>query len=186
MVKWWAIFNVCVCRWENFSHNLWPADYLCCLFLGPTSSGKSTLLREIISNADKIFVPPPAEIIICYSIYQPLYNSYDASVPIKFIEGLATMESLPKDRQHRLLVIDDLMEEVSSSKDIADFYTKFSHHYNYSIITLTQNLFCKGPFFRTISLNSHHFWLMKSVRDISVIKTIGRQMGKEKLVIEAY
>ena len=96
------------------------------------------------------------------------------------------MESLPKDRQHRLLVIDDLMEEVSSSKDIADFYTKFSHHYNYSIITLTQNLFCKGPFFPTISLNSHHFWLMKSVRDISVIKTIGRQMGKEKLVIEAY
>ena len=27
---------------------------------------------------------------------------------------------------------------------------------------------------------------MKSVRDISVIKTIGRQMGKEKLMIEAY
>ena len=37
-----------------------------------------------------------------------------------------------------------------------------------------------------ISLNSHRFWLIKSVRDISVIKTIGRQMSKKKLVIEAY
>ena len=51
------------------------------------------------------------------------------------------MESLPIDRQPRLLVIDDLMEEFSSSKDIADVYTKFSRHYNYSIVTPTQNLF---------------------------------------------
>ena len=126
------------------------------------------------------------EIIICYSIYQPLYDSYEASVPLKFVDGLQMMDSLPKDRLSRIIVYDDLMDAISTSQEIADFYTRYSNHYNYSIITLVQHLFHQGKYFRTISLNCHHFWLLKSVRDYSVIKNIGRQMGQQKFVFESY
>jgi energy-coupling factor transporter ATP-binding protein EcfA2 len=155
---------------------------------GPSGSGKSTLLKDIIANAALIFSPAPVEIIICYAIYQPLYDSYQqlSPVPVKFVEGLAMLDSLPKDRLSRIIVYDDLMDVISSSQEIADFYTKYSHHYNYSIITLVQNLFHRGKHFRTISLNCHHFWLLKSVRDYSVIQTIGRQMGSQKFVFESY
>ena len=31
------------------------------------------------------------------------------------------------------------MDEVANSPDVANMYTKYSHHHNYSVIVLTQN-----------------------------------------------
>ena len=35
------------------------------------------------------------------------------------------------------------MDEVANSPDVADMYTKNSHHYSYSVVVLTQNMFPK-------------------------------------------
>ena len=78
------------------------------------------------------------------------------------------------------------MDEVANSPDIADMYTKYSHHYNYSILVLTQNMFAKGKYFRTISLNTHYLWILKSIRDNSTIKTLCTQMGQRKFLFDCY
>ena len=56
----------------------------------------------------------------------------------------------------------------------------------YSVIVLTQNMFAKGKYFRTISLNTHYLWLLKSIRDYSTKKTLGTQMGQRKLLFDCY
>lgn len=78
------------------------------------------------------------------------------------------------------------MESVSESAEMSDIYTKYSHHLNYSVIMLCQNLFQKGRYFRTISLNTQYLFILKSVRDTSIISTLGRQMGNSKFLKSAY
>ena len=56
------------------------------------------------------------------------YEQIKTPFPIKFIEGISKFEELPKDRQPRILIIDDSMDEVANSPDVADMYAKYSHH----------------------------------------------------------
>ena len=122
-----------------------------------------------------MMIPPPVECIFNYCCWQELYEKISTPFPIRFIEGVSKFEDLPKDRQPRILIIDDSINEVANSADVADMYTKYSHHYNYSVIVLTQNMFAKGKYFRTISLNTHYLWILKSVCDASTVKNLGAQ-----------
>ena len=62
-----------------------------------------------------------------------------------------------------MIVVDDHMSDVNQL--VADIFTKFSHHRNISVLHLTQNLFDKNKYARTISLNSHYLVLFKNCRD---------------------
>jgi hypothetical protein len=57
-----------------------------------------------------------------------------------------------------------------------DMFTRGSHHQNFGVILLTQNLFQKGPHTRTISLNSHFIVTFNNPRDKSQIYHLARQM----------
>lgn len=158
------------------------------VFLGPTGSGKTVICLNIIKDLNTLVHPAPIEILYNYSVWQPAYDEMKAisSIPIKFTEGLTSYEELAQDRKPRLWIIDDLMDDAGSSQVIVNAFTKYSHHMNYSVILLTQNLFSQGLYFRTISLNSQYLWLLKSVRDTSIISTLGRQMGNERFLKECY
>ena len=56
------------------------------------------------------------------------------------------------------MIIDNSMDEVANSPDVADMYTtcKHSHHYNYSVVVFTQNMFDEGEYLCTNSLNTHY------------------------------
>lgn len=157
-----------------------------CLFLGPTGSGKSVLCKKLLENAMTHISPPPVECLFNYSVYQSLYDTIRCPFPIRFVEGLSNVDDLTKDGQHRIWILDDLMGSVSDSSAICDVYTKYSHHLNYSVVILSQNLYEKGRYFRTISLNTQYLWLLKSVRDTSIISTLGRQMGNTKFLASCY
>ena len=61
-----------------------------------------------------------------------------------------------------MIVVDDHMSDVN--QPVADILTKISHHRNISILYLTQNLFDKNKYVRTISLNSHYMVVLKNRR----------------------
>jgi len=65
--------------------------------------------------------------------------------------------------QPTMLVIDDLMSETNQL--MADIFTKRSHHHDISVIYMTQNVFDKNKYARTISLNVHYLVLFKNPRD---------------------
>ena len=51
--------------------------------------------------------------------------------------------------QRNILVLDDTMDVASSSKSVADLFTKGSHHSNLTVIYLVQNVYNQGKSQRT-------------------------------------
>ena len=153
---------------------------------GATGSGKTRICKQLLENASKFIDPLPVECFYHYGIYQNLFDQFNCTYPVNFVEGLPEIDSLPKDGQHRIIIIDDLMDEAAASAQICNLFTKISHHLNYSVILLTQNLFNKGKYFRTISLQAQYLFLLKSVRDVSVVINLGKQMGNSKFLLACY
>ena len=147
---------------------------------GATGSGKTTFLRKILKQAD-LFSTPPDRVVYCYGAWQPIFNDMS---DVEFRCGVDIPTT--KTDQHTIIVLDDLMNDVFRSKTAEDLFTKGSHHKNISVIFLIQNLFQQGPFARSIMLNTHYLILMNNTRDTQQVKTLGRQLGMEKTVEEAY
>lgn len=111
---------------------------------------------------------------------------------ITFYEGLPTKTELEtwymNEPNEKILVLDDLMTESSNSKDVLHVFTKLAHHLKFFCILISQNAFCPGKEFRTISLNTHYFFLFKNARDELQIQNLGRQIfpSKVKYFTDAY
>ena len=151
---------------------------------GPTGGGKSQWVPHLIDNALEMIEPPPTRIWYCYGEYQPTFNNYPN---VHFHEGLPESSDVVFDgTEATLLVLDDLMFETNEL--VANTFTKLSHHRNVSVIHLTQNLFDKNKYTRTISLNAHYLVLFKNPRDVTQFATLARQMypNSSKFAIEAY
>src|SRR6266699_3602228 len=117
---------------------------------GPTSSGKTVLTRDIL----KYFLytihianerPSTLNVLWCYGVWQPAYSvPVSDRVNIHYYQGFpSSSEELLKIKPH-IVVIDDLMSQLSEDPALAELFTKGSHHYGISIIFITQNLLPKG------------------------------------------
>ena len=133
------------------------------MVVGPTSSGKTYLVRRLLKNhkltcnfnVDKI------KIFWCYGQWQSLYNENLENCDIEYIDGLPTFEEL-KEKQPHLIVIDDLMTELGSNKELTKLFTKGSHHLNISILFIVQNLYAPGSQMITINRNTHYYLFLKN------------------------
>ena len=87
-----------------------------------------------------------------------------------------------------LVILDDLMECVTSSSNMENLFVKGVHHLHLSVLYINQNLYCKGKHSRTINLNTHIYVLMKNPRDVSQIQCLARQafLGQCSFLMEAY
>ena len=153
-----------------------------CTVAGPTSSGKTWFVFRLIKHANEMINPPPEKIMYCYGEFQPSFLEFKA---VEFNEGLPNAEQF--DGQQRiLLIIDDLMNEID--QNVSNIFTKLSHHRNVSVIFISQNLFHKNKFVRTMNLNTHYIVLFKNPRDAGQVAVLARQMypGKSKFVVEAF
>ena len=160
--------------------------------VGPTKSGKSYFLYRIIENIQLMFgEDPPTKILYCYGVMQPLFDEIKEKYPIvEFHEGLPTAETIDKftNATHRMIVLDDLLEEVVKSREMERLFILGSHHKKLSVFFLTQNLYQQGSCSRTIALNTAYLILFKNYRDSSQIVTLGRQTapGNHHALVEAY
>ena len=146
---------------------------------GVSFSGKSTLIKKMLTRANGVFKVPPSKIIYCYSIWQEkLFEEIKDTVEnISFHKGLVDEEVFnSNDNVHSICVIDDLMVDVADSKFIQKLFCVGSHHLNWTVILIIQNLYQKGKVMRTISLNCRVFIIFRNSRDQGQVKTLARQM----------
>ena len=152
---------------------------------GPTGSGKTELVFNLIRQRTTVCTNPPQQIVYCYGAWQRKFEEFRDEVD--FREGLLDVErDIPDDGYARWLIIDDLMEEISGKSSTNNLFTKHSHHKNISVFFLTQNLFKKEN--RTVSLNTKYMFVFKNPRDKQVIESLARQAfpGKVAAVRQAY
>ena len=98
------------------------------------------------------------------------------------------LETLINPSIRNLVVIDDLMHELSNDQRMTNLFTKGCHHRNLSVIFILQNIFHRGKELRDMSLNSHYLVVFKSPRDSSQVNHLARQMfpGHVKYMQEAF
>ena len=159
---------------------------------GATLSGKTSWVFELLRHKDEMFICPPEKVLYCYGIYQPLFEVMERALPfVTFHHGLPSEEnlnSLSDETICNLVVLDDLMETVTSSGEMANLFVKGMHHRHLSILFLNQNLYCKGKHSRTINLNTHILVLMKNPRDVSQLQCLARQafLRRSGFLLDAY
>lgn len=159
-----------------------------CTIAGPTQSGKTSLLKKILIYNPILFDVPPENIIYCYSTWQSNFESFGEINPkIKFNKGLPDIDEIDSSKTS-VIILDDLMKECEEDSSIQKLFTIDSHHKNISVFFITQNIFSKGKFTRTLNLNSHYLILFNNPRDKLQINTLARQMfpGKVNFFMEAF
>lgn len=159
-----------------------------CLIAGPTQSGKTSLIEKILEQNKKLINPNVTKIIYCYARWQDKYDYLKTIIPnMEFNQGLIDIDLInPNDKT--LLILDDLTYLCEKDETILNLFTTDSHQKNISVFLLTQNLFSKGKYFRTISLNSNYIILMNNPRDRLQIQCLARQMfpKNNNFLVEAY
>lgn len=160
---------------------------------GMTGSGKTSFVYRFLQNLEHMYSEdPPKEVLYLYGIHQPLYEKMERTVAgLKMKQGLITSDELDEftaDRKHKLIIIDDMANEVLRNPEMELLFTRGTHHKNISVIFISQNLYAQGKHSKTIALNTFYLVLMKNVRDVSQISILGRQLypGKSKAFVEAY
>ena len=116
------------------------------------------------------------------------------SIPnLVFKSGLPQEDELQEISQRKTdsqncIVIDDLMVELNNNPKLEKLWTVYSHHYNLTIVYLTQNFFEKGKAARSISLNTSYFCIFRAFRDVLQIQHFAREAfpDKTKLFMQAY
>lgn len=146
---------------------------------GPTHSGKSVLIRRIVEYYPEIsnILNNKVRVLWVFGEHLKMFDIplRNPNIEVRYIDFLPSNDQLRQEKPD-LLIIDDLMTELGGDKELANIFTKLSHHNDMSVIFVVQNLFNKGSFMRTISLNAHYIFLMKNVRDQSQIANLGRQI----------
>lgn len=152
------------------------------ILAGPTSCGKSSFIKEFLTNVNVMVDTKLYEILYCLPDDQPIDRFF---MKFRVIRGVPDQQ-LFKDLKPRLVIIDDLMRETNS--DVVDLFTKGSHHFNSSVMYVTQNIFNQGKGRRTMSLNAHYIVAFKNPRDRVQIQTLARQVSPDntRYIQEAY
>lgn len=152
------------------------------ILAGPTSCGKSSFIKTFLRGINGLMDTRPYEIIYCLPEEQPVDPYF---LQFRVIRGVPDGDIF-KDLKPRLIIIDDLMRETNS--DVVDLFTKGSHHFNASVMYVTQNIFNQGKGRRTMSLNAHYIVAFKNPRDRVQIQTLARQVSPDntRYIQEAY
>ena len=145
---------------------------------GPSQSGKSTLVEELVKRRSEIFSngdggagAEPISDVFWYCAYQPTNK----------ISGVTYIAGLPNDIMERikpncLVVLDDYMQELANSSTLTSIMTKAVHHLPMTLIYITQNIFSKSNDNKTRRLNTNYLIIFKNPQDKSQVEYIGRQM----------
>lgn len=163
------------------------------LVAGPTGSGKTFLVSNLLINKHLLMKPIPQRVIYYYKQWQGRFNVLsDKRVVHEFVEGLPTVEEFkekvsPYKEFGSIVVFDDAMMELLE-KDITEIFSVHCHHLNASVIFISQNLFLNKSVYRNISLNCKYLFLMKNPRDSSQIINFAKQFspGCIKYLLDSY
>lgn len=118
------------------------------IIAGPSSSGKTKLALKIIERQTLITdcAEKFSKIFWCHGVEQStVFDQLHKTVGksrLQIIEGFPSLEiangKLLRGKSPKLLVIDDLLQEVEKDATFFHLFTKISHHTNTSVIFITQ------------------------------------------------
>jgi hypothetical protein len=155
---------------------------------GVSGCGKTEFILRMIRNVDHLISPEIEKIHWIYGAFQPKVEELKSSNFTTSSSLESSLKELEYNTRPMLLIIDDFMHCAGSNSNVAELFTKGSHHRNISVMFVVQNLFHKGSLMRDIHLNAHYLVLFNSPRDRAQIQYLSRSIfpGNTKYFMEAF
>lgn len=132
-----------------------------CIF-GASMSGKTSFCVRLVRQADKVYTNKFDEIIWCY-------GGGENAVPRKALKGVRNLKfykglpaSFSEFSTNSLIICDDCTQESANSDTIYKASLMGTHHQTQSLILVLHNIFTPGRKFKSVSVNSHYYFLFKS------------------------
>ena len=139
---------------------------------GPSHAGKTVFVTKLLECHEEMFKVPIRKIKWYYGVFQPnLHNQLRA-------KGYLVKQGLPHQEDIEagdLIVLDDLLQESTNSKDVTQMFTRTTHHRDAFVIYITQNIFDSGKDQRTRSLSTQYLVIFKNPRDASQVRHLAGQ-----------
>lgn len=153
---------------------------------GPSMSGKTHLVLEMLRQREYMFTPSPSEVYWFYAMEDSITGAREEFEDITFIKDLPSDEWVNETidpNKGALFIIDDLMGDatgagknrMASRELVSNLFTKGSHHKKVSIIFTVQSLF-RGPYMRELSLNATQTVSFNNNRDMTHLRSLGTQL----------
>lgn len=141
---------------------------------GPSQSGKTQFVLNLLDRRNELFKTPLNKVLWCYGIRD---NRLQQTLEEK---GYYSLQGLPKEHDidpHSVCVLDDLLSESETSKEVTNMCIRAAHHKPCFVILISQNLFPGGKEARTRSLNTHYYVIFKNPRDHLQFEVLARQIS---------
>lgn len=166
---------------RKFGKIVCPSRMLVC---GPSLSGKSTFLKNLVVYRKEVYDVSFQRIIYCSpNAFNGAQDEYIQTLKTTFPD-LEVLSELPvveelnirSDETHKLLLIDDFMISFNRSNSAFKLLTIQSHHMNISIVVTSHNLFAASKFQKTLTRNYSEIVLLYNRSDKLSLRTLGVQM----------
>jgi len=153
---------------------------------GSSNTGKTQFLLRLLKNADSMFEPRAQDFLYCYGQYGGHVKELQ-EMGVKVHSGVPPDSLLETLARPFILILDDLIDVVEQ-KTLTSYFTRRSHHENFGIIVVTQNLFSKN--LMVARNNSSYVIISRSPNALLQIRNFGVQIfpGKTQLnyFLDAY
>lgn len=166
------------------------------LVSGPSKSGKTTFVSNLMKVSDDMFKIRPDYVILYYGNEQPLYHEMYKS---KLIHEMINFNDVDpnyqeiynkiipyKEKNGSLIIFDDTLTDIKPGFE--KIFQVLGHHNKCSLIYLSQNLFYNSKTFRNLRLQLDYIVLMRNQIDGSQIRNLALQLcpGNHKYIIASY
>ncbi len=164
---------------------------------GPTMSGKSRFALNLVkfrnevydSKFERILYCLPASMIHLHSRF--IEELREICPQIEIIEGVPDIDGLylsTDKSSHKLILFDDLMQDVFASKKILELITTTSHHSNISVVTICQSLFFASKNRLTFIRNCSEKVIFHDKVDQNQLSILSRHLfpNKPNFLLEAF
>ena len=156
----------------------------CMVVVGPTASGKTSFVIKLLEHSKSLLSPTPDYVVWFYGIETKdlSKDKYLSSNNITAIRGLPdSFDKYIIPGKSNLLIIDDLMTEVVTNRNVTELITRQCHHKNTSVILLLQDFFYEGSQRKTFLRNAQYLVLFPTPLDMSSIYAIARKIMPKKV-----
>ena len=157
---------------------------------GPSRSGKTTFLSDILKNLDAIAKEKPENVIYIFTLWQDSLKELKTQGLVDvFLEGDSNIETKLrqnlKPNEKNLVIFDDQASKKEVVEFVGNLFSIHARHSNMSVIWVSQVIF-DGNNVRNIRKNSDYIVIFKCPQDCMDIIHLSRQMTKGKLLQNIY
>lgn len=152
------------------------------LVAGPSSCGKSELIRECVTDSSLVARTDHARYYCPENTLTSSRLQYVEKIRtgglrhLEAFEGLPDVSELQSLEGSKLIIIDDMFYNFVNSSEMNDLMVVHSHHADVSVVVTAQNYFSKGKYANTMKRNMTDLILFDSKPDRLPFETVSRQL----------